>query len=130
MHSSKKQVILKVTKCPLLMIPKKEKKTKRTKSKSKSTLSNNWTAKTQKKNPYQNDNEHESETIIYKCEDCDKRYKSKDSLFKYRNIHLKRFEYDICQKYFQRNAALTVHKRIHTNERPFECNVCNKKFGH
>ncbi|CAG0901041.1 unnamed protein product, partial [Cyprideis torosa] len=33
-----------------------------------------------------------------------------------------------CKKLFTRSADLKVHYRVHTNERPFECNLCRKQF--
>ena len=34
----------------------------------------------------------------------------------------------ICGKQFRRRYNLAIHKKIHSNERPFSCTVCGKSF--
>ncbi|CAG0902851.1 unnamed protein product [Cyprideis torosa] len=34
-----------------------------------------------------------------------------------------------CKKLFTQSAALKVHYRVHTNERPFKCHICSKRFS-
>ena len=31
---------------------------------------------------------------------------------------------------FSQSGDVTVHKRTHTGDRPYECDVCNKRFLH
>ena len=40
----------------------------------------------------------------------------------------KPYECDVCEKRFRHSGTLRVHKRIHTNEKPYECDVCEKAF--
>lgn len=39
-----------------------------------------------------------------------------------------RFVCNICGKKVARSGDLTVHKRIHTNERPYQCSLCSKRY--
>ena len=41
----------------------------------------------------------------------------------------KPFECDVCDKAFRNSSNLKVHMRIHTNEKPYECDVCEKAFS-
>ena len=34
-----------------------------------------------------------------------------------------------CGKIFDRPSRITVHERIHTGEKPFHCNICDRKFA-
>ena len=42
----------------------------------------------------------------------------------------KPFECDVCEKRFRESGNLKVHMRIHTNEKPYECDVCDKSFSY
>lgn len=35
---------------------------------------------------------------------------------------------DFCQKDFKTGSRLLIHRRIHTNERPFKCQTCGRSF--
>jgi stress-induced morphogen len=36
---------------------------------------------------------------------------------------------DICGKNFRHSSNLIMHKRLHSGDRPYECKVCSKKFA-
>ena len=40
----------------------------------------------------------------------------------------KPYECDVCEKRFRQSGGLKSHMRIHTNEKPYECDVCEKRF--
>ena len=40
----------------------------------------------------------------------------------------KPYECDVCEKRFTQSGSLKAHMRIHTNEKPYECDVCEKRF--
>ena len=42
----------------------------------------------------------------------------------------KPYECDVCERSFRHSNALKDHMRIHTNEKPYECDVCEKRFRH
>ena len=44
------------------------------------------------------------------------------------NLVKKSFEFDQRKNKFTNFSKLKIHKRIHTNEKPYHCDQCEKKF--
>ena len=43
----------------------------------------------------------------------------------------KPFKCDLCQKRFGDNCHLNTHQRtVHEKKKPFKCNICQTSFGH
>jgi hypothetical protein len=72
---------------------------------------------------------HEA-NLPYRCEECQMPFKLKVHLKKhnlYRHDNNKYVKCRLCPKTFKDSSAVRLHERIHSDERPFECN-CGKRF--
>uniref|UniRef100_A0A3P8YQE2 C2H2-type domain-containing protein n=1 Tax=Esox lucius TaxID=8010 RepID=A0A3P8YQE2_ESOLU len=70
--------------------------------------------------------------VRYPCARCAKTFTSASSLTIHERIHSQQKPFKCteseCGKDFRSKKELTVHVRYHTGERPFSCQVCGKGF--
>ncbi|CAG9791558.1 unnamed protein product [Diatraea saccharalis] len=77
---------------------------------------------------------HEPRVInAHTCDICDRQYKANWMLMNHiQRVHngLTPHQCDVkgCGKKFFKKSDLVVHKRYHTGERPFACDVCGRRF--
>ena len=71
---------------------------------------------------------HDDNLRPYLCTVCDKRYRTKDQLSRHWNIHTGKYKCTECGLCAQGTAALKIHSRIHSGEKPYECRVCSRRF--
>lgn len=67
----------------------------------------------------------------HKCELCDKAFLLKCGLQKLMLVHSDSdsdFACGDCDKRFETKCAMEVHRRSHTNEKPFKCGICGQGF--
>ena len=82
-------------------------------------------------------NIHTKEKRQIFCPNCDKSFKRVDFLNSpITNLQCVKIEEkkkipkcDICNRIFGRNSSLKVHKRLHVNEQPFDCELCPRSFN-
>ncbi|XP_073540681.1 gastrula zinc finger protein XlCGF66.1-like [Phyllobates terribilis] len=73
---------------------------------------------------------NESTDKIFACSDCGKHFKKNLSLSMHKRIHNdeRPFSCSECGKCFTKKSVLVEHQRIHTGEKPFSCSECGKCF--
>ena len=57
-------------------------------------------------------------------------FRQRSNLVRHKRIHTgdKPYECEICKKTFINSSALAMHKRVHTGEKPYSCDVCQKSY--
>ena len=66
----------------------------------------------------------------FQCPECNKLFQHEHNLQIHRKMHFEPLKcpYGHCDKQFARKANLIQHIRIHTNDRPWNCKTCHKCF--
>ncbi|XP_065309740.2 uncharacterized protein [Dermacentor albipictus] len=66
----------------------------------------------------------------HECESCGKMFLRADHLDIHKRTHTneKPFKCEICDKMFRCSHHLNDHKRTHTDTRPYKCQICPKSF--
>lgn len=65
------------------------------------------------------------------CNICSKTFSTPASLSMHKKIHSgeKPHQCGTCGKSFTQIGTLRAHERVHTGEKPYECNICGKTFA-
>ena len=69
----------------------------------------------------------------YKCNKCNRRFLTGKKLKKHMKSHSVtgsgEHECEVCQKRFPSSSSLILHRNIHLEEKPFNCDDCDKGFN-
>ena len=68
------------------------------------------------------------------CDECNRSFISRQGLINHKKLsHGSKedcFTCNFCDKIFPTRAQLTRHMKVHSNDRPYVCELCNKRYKH
>ena len=75
----------------------------------------------------------EKDADIYECQICSKSFKNKALLVRHSNVvhtNERPFECDLCHLKFKSSTNLKAHQSTHSDEKKFSCDTCGKLFAY
>ena len=68
----------------------------------------------------------------YSCQDCNKTFSQKNSLFAHRIKHTAgggRVQCEVCKKMFASKGSLLTHHQTHTGKKKYACKLCEESYN-
>ena len=72
---------------------------------------------------------HDLPLLVCEVDGCQYQTKLKSIFIRHKRIHNRPFECDVCHKRFSRKKNYEDHKIKHMNDKPFKCDQCTKSFN-